>query len=63
MGFTYGLHGRILDAPTPSYSDVSARVKLVGKLGPEFSVGRGVKQGRSLSVTVFGLLIEVLTPS
>ena len=55
----YGLHGRILDALKASYADVRVRVKLGGKLGPEFSVGRGVKQGCPLSVTLFGLFIEV----
>ncbi|PNG99476.1 hypothetical protein TSOC_014744, partial [Tetrabaena socialis] len=36
-------------------------LKANGKLGPEFSVGRGVKQGCPLSVTLFGLFIEMLS--
>ncbi len=55
----YGLHGRILDALKASYADVRVRVKLGGEMGPEFFVGRGVKQGCPLSVTLFGLCIEV----
>ena len=35
-------------------------VKANGKLGPKFSVGRGVKQGCPMSVTLFGLFIEML---
>ena len=57
---SYGLHGRILDALKRSYAKVLMRVKANGKLGPEFSVGRGVKQGCPLSVTLFCLFIEIL---
>ncbi len=42
-----GLHGRILDALKASYADLRVRVTLGGKLGPEFSVGCGVKQARA----------------
>ncbi len=48
----YGLHGRVLDALKASYADVRVRVKLGGKLGPEFSVGRGVKPLECYAVRV-----------
>jgi len=56
----YGIHGRMLEALKASYADVRMRVKANGRLGPEFAVGRGVKQGCPLSVTLFGLFIEIL---
>lgn len=58
---SYGIHGRMLDALKASYEDVRMRVKVNGRLGPEFTVGRGVKQGCPLSVTLFGLYIEMLS--
>ena len=58
---TYGIHGKMLEALKASYEDVRMRVKVNGKLGPEFTVGRGVKQGCPLSVTLFGLYIEMLS--
>jgi len=56
----YGIHGQTLDALRASYEEVRMRVKVNGKLGQEFSVGQGVKQGCPLSVVLFGLFIEVL---
>ena len=57
---SYGIHGRMLDALRASYAEVRMRVKVNGKLGPDSSVGRGVQQGCPLSVTLFGLYIEML---
>jgi hypothetical protein len=57
---TYGIHGQALDALCASYEEVRMRVKVNGKLGHEFTVGQGVKQGCPLSVVLFGLFIEVL---
>ena len=56
----YGIHGQTLDALRASYQEVRMRVKVNGRLGQEFTVGQGVKQGCPLSVVLFGLFIEML---
>lgn len=44
-----------------SPAHVRLRVQANAELGPEFAVGRRVKQGCPMSVTLFGLfLIEIL---
>ena len=53
-----GLHGACLETLKLMYHDVRLRVRIGGKLGPEFKSTVGVKQGDPISPLLFGLFID-----
>ena len=56
----YGIDGRMFKAIQSLYKDVSCSVRVNGRLSPWFGVSQGVKQGCTLSPTLFQIYINDL---